>query len=144
LSSRRVVPEDYISIAVVVVQTIELVRATVGKAIAKRLSDHAVMSYIIASENAWIVDDTYLVVYDVVTPWYAPKEIKDLREVLVLRLRPGSDFSRVPEFLAQRTAAEGASLAAVGTALARSDDALAVKYEQSGFRREAILLTRET
>lgn len=142
MASRRVIPEDYEKIALVVIQTIDLVESTVDKAISSRLSAERVMSHIIQSENSWIVDETFLVVYSVVTPWYSPLEISDLREELVLRLQPGLDFSCVPVFLAQRHDVEGVSLTAVGTALASSDDALASKYEQHGFRREAILLTK--
>ncbi len=145
MGNRRVRPDDYARIAVSVLQCIDTVRLTNDKAIAKRLDEEAVMSHIISSPNAWLVDDTFLVVFSIVTPWYAPRNSFELREELVLRLdHSDKPFSLVPEFLAQRAAAEGVVLTAVGTALARSDDALATKYEQHGFLREATLLTKES
>jgi hypothetical protein len=145
MGNRRVRPDDYARIAVSVIECIDNVRQENDKAIAKRLDEEAVMSHIISSPNAWLVDDTFLVVYGIVTPWYAPRNSFELREELVLRLtHNSSSFSVVPEFLAQRAEAEGVVLTAVGTALARSDDALATKYEHHGFRREATLLTRES
>jgi hypothetical protein len=145
MGNRRVQPDDYARIAVSVIQCIDTVRLTNDKAIAKRLDEEAVMAHIISSPNAWLVDDAFLVVYSVVTPWYAPRNSFELREELVLRLdHSDKPFSLVPEFLAQRAEAEGVVLTAVGTALARSDDALAAKYEQHGFLREATLLTKES
>ena len=145
MGNRRVRPDDYARIAVSVIECIDSVRQENDKAIAKRLDEEAVMSHIISSPNAWLVDDTFLVVYSIVTPWYAPRNSFELREELVLRIEPSNKpFSVVPEFLAQRAEAEGVVLTAVGTALARSDDALATKYEQHGFLREATLLTKES
>lgn len=128
-----------------VIQCIGTMRKEGGKAITRRLDEQSVMSHVISSHNAWLVEDTFLVVYSVITPWYAPRNSFELREELVLRITHNAiDFSVVPEFLAQRAEAEGVVLTAVGTALARSDDALATKYEQHGFLREATLLTKES
>lgn len=143
LGSRRITAKDYERIAIAVLSCIEKVQATSDKAIAKSLHENSVMAHIIQSDNAWIVEDSYLVVFSVVTPWWAPYKYFEIREELVLKLSAEGDFSCVPAFLEQRRAAEGASLTAVGTALARSDDALAAKYEQHGFRREATLLIKE-
>lgn len=145
LGNRRIGPEDYQKIAVAVIQCIDTMRKEGGKAITRRLDEQSVMTHIISSQNAWLLEDTFLVVYSIVTPWYAPCNSFELREELVLRITHNSrDFSVVPEFLAQRAEAEGVVLTAVGTALARSDDALATKYEQHGFLREATLLTKES
>lgn len=143
LGSRRITSEDYLRIAKEVLQCIDTVERHIDKAIAKQLDANEVMADIISSDNAWLVEDTYLVMYQVVNPWYAPKEILHLSEKLVLRLKPGLDFAIVPKFLAWRQEVEGCCLTAVGTALASSDDTLASKYEQHGFRREAILLIKE-
>lgn len=143
MASRRITPDDYERIAITVISCIDIVRATSDKAIARRLDEQRVLTHIITSENSWIVEDSYLVVFSVVTPWYSPTEICDIREELVLKLSAEGDFSCVPAFLEQRREAEGASLTAVGTSLASSDSALATKYEQHGFRREATLLIKE-
>lgn len=145
MANRKVMEEDHTIIASAVIQCIEDMRGDSSKAIYSRLDEVSVMSHIMTSENAWIVDETFLVAYSIVTPWYAPRKSFELREELVLRLCPSNKpFSVVPEFLAQRAEAEGVVLTAVGTALARSDDALATKYEQHGFRREATLLIKES
>lgn len=143
MASRRITPEDYQAIATNVLSCIDMLENLDSKAIYSRLDAHRVMTHIITSENAWLVDESYLVVFSVVTPWYAPLEILDIREELVLKLKPEADFSCVPAFLEQRRETEGASLVAVGTSLAKSDSALAAKYEQHGFRTEAYLLIKE-
>lgn len=142
LGSRRIIPEDYERIAVAVLGCIDHCREYSTKAIHKRLDEQRVMTHILASENAWLVEDAFLVVFSVVAPWWAPVEDLEIREELVLKISDG-DFSCVPAFLEQRRAAEGAYLTAVGTSLARLDEPLAAKYEQHGFRREATLLIKE-
>lgn len=145
MGSRRVQPSDYPRIALAVIDCIDTMRAEGDKAITRRLDEQSVMAHIISSPNSWLVEDTFLVVYSIVTPWYSPRDSFELREELALRIEPSNhSFSLVPEFLAQRAEAEGVVLTAVGTALARSDDALASKYEQHGFRREAVLLIKES
>lgn len=145
MGNRRIRPDDYQRIATAVIECIEDMRESGDKAITRRLDEQSVMSHIISSPNAWLVQNTFLVVYSIVAPWYAPRNSFELREELVLRITPSNDpFSVVPAFLEQRAEAEGVVLTAVGTALARSDDALAAKYEQHGFLREAILLTKES
>lgn len=90
----------------------------------------------------YIVDEAYLVAYQIDTPWYAKDDVLILEEVIVLRLADG-DFSKVPAFLKRKGKEAGAALVSVGTALARNDVALASMYQRFGFRSGDITLTLE-
>lgn len=93
-------------------------------------------------EHAYIVDG-FLVVYDLDTPWWAKAGTVFLEELLVLRVAVSGDFARVPEFLEAQAREHGASLAVVGTALAKSDEALSSLYRRAGFRTQALTLVKE-
>jgi hypothetical protein len=101
------------------------------------------LSTIFESDNAYIVDDAYMVVYEIVTPWYAKDEIKFLEEVIVLRLVRGGDFSNVSAFMRGRAREAGAKLVCTGTALARYDASLASFYHKLGYRTETAILVTE-
>jgi len=96
-------------------------------------------------DHAYIVADTYLVVYDISAPWFAKPQDTVLGELLVLRLAASGDtgFSVVPAFLEARAREAGCRLAVVGTALAKADAALASLYQRHGFKAEAITLVKE-
>lgn len=95
------------------------------------------------ADHAYIVDDAFLVVFDLSTPWYAKDEVF-MQERIVLRLLPGQgDFSAVPAFLERKAVEAGVVLVGVGTALTRTDAALASIYSSYGFRRETIILVKE-
>lgn len=91
--------------------------------------------------DAHIVADSYLVVTDVSSPWFSQDLF--LHELLVLRLKPGAPFEVVPRFLGHLAREAGAKLAAAGTALAKSDAALASLYQRSGFEEAARTLVME-
>lgn len=120
--------------------TIEYVQARAAKEWVKDLDLEKVVETI-NEADAWIVDETYLVMYVVDTPWYGNKPW--LLEQLVLALKPGGDFSAVTDFLEDRARAEGCSFCVVGTALAPSDKALARLYTRQGYQGEVITLTKE-
>jgi hypothetical protein len=98
---------------------------------------------IYASDNAYIVDDAFLVVYELVTPWYAKEDVVLLNEVIILRLVPGGDFKNVASFLERKREEAGAKLVCVGTALTRTDAALASVYHKLGFKTETIILVQD-
>lgn len=100
------------------------------------------LASIYESDNAYIVDDAFLVVFDVITPWYA-KDVTFLEEVIILRLVPGGDFKNVASFLERKREEAGAKLVCVGTALARTDAALASVYHKLGFRTETVVLVKD-
>lgn len=97
----------------------------------KRIYDHEI----------YILDEEYLVVYEITSPWYND-EVLFLQEIIVLRLGQG-DFSKVPAFLKRKGKEAGAVLVGVGTALARNDAALASMYQRFGFTSGDITLTLE-
>jgi hypothetical protein len=91
---------------------------------------------IYASDNAYIVDDAFLVVY-------AKEDVVLLNEVIILRLVPGGDFKNVASFLERKREEAGAKLVCVGTALTRTDAALASVYHKLGFKTETIILVQD-
>lgn len=94
-------------------------------------------------EHAYIVDDTYLVIYDIINPFYADEGITYIQEVIVLRLVAGADFSAVTTFLERSRVEAGAVAIGAGTALARNDRALASLYQQEGYEVCTLLLMKE-
>ena len=95
---------------------------------------------VFAADNAYIVDG-YLVVYEISTMWWSDTPI--LAEQLVFALEPNSRFASVIEFFEAKAREAGAKFLCVGTALAKSDKALASLYEREGFSQIAINLSKE-
>jgi len=92
------------------------------------------------AENAYIVSG-YLVVYNLTEMWWSDSPI--LAEQLVFALEPEASFDAVTRFLEAKAREAGAKYLCVGTALAKSDNALASLYEKRGFSRMAINLAKE-
>ncbi len=112
-----------------------------NKSMHQGLSLQEALEGVFSSDHAYIVG-SYLVLYDIGSPWYSPKTY--LVEQLVLNLSPTrADFSVVAKFLEQAGREAGVDAVVVGTALARSDRALARLYQLSGFKVEALTLTKE-
>lgn len=99
------------------------------------------MSSIYEFEHAYIVADSFLVIYSVEAPWYSNDLF--LHERLVLRLMKSAPFGVVTQFLTSAAVEAGAVLAAAGTALAKSDAALASLYIKDGFSPEGLTLVKE-
>lgn len=82
--------------------------------------------------NAVVVEDTYVLVYNLGSPWYSPATF--LEECLVLRVYDGdADFSAVTQALEGLAKHHGAKAIASATALAKSDRALSRMYQRAGF-----------
>lgn len=89
--------------------------------------------------DAVIVEETYLLVYDVGAPWYSKDII--LAEMLVLKVyEGGARFHHLAEALEQLARENEATAITVGTALAQSDAALSRLYKRHGFQIEAYSL----
>lgn len=85
--------------------------------------------------DAVIIDEAYLLVFAIVTPWYS-KNRTAFVENMVLRIGPGSSFYRyitVMEHLADINHCDSLS---AGGALARSSRALTRMYERHGYTLE--------
>lgn len=88
--------------------------------------------------QGFIVEETYLLVADVTTPWYSAPDTKILSELLVLRIGNGpGKFQDIPRALRLLAGVVGAGAIVVGTALARESRALRRMYERDGFRSNA-------
>ena len=81
--------------------------------------------------EAKIVDDVYLVAWEVGTPWYSYHKV--LNELLVLRLGNGSSFQAVADFLDDLADEHDVALTTVGGALTRLPKALARLYSRHGY-----------
>lgn len=92
------------------------------------------------AEHAYIVDG-YLVVYEISTLWWSDDPI--ISEQLVFALEPNGDFSSVIRFFEAKAREVGARWIQAGTALAKSDRALASIYQRYGFEQHAIGLSKE-
>lgn len=91
-----------------------------------------------------IIEDTYLLCADVVTPWYSGEETKVLAEMLVLRVYDGpGKFSSIPRALHSLAGVVGAGSIVVGTALATSNRALARMYLREGFIQSGVELSKK-
>lgn len=142
-SDRKVSRDDYFLIKHVLTKHHKRLLRSNAKAWYKYIDLDACMKYFYECENAYVVDDAYMVIYEIVQPFYMKDGHTMLQEVIVLRLVGGSDFSAVPAFLERKRVEAGALLSAVGTALARNDAALASLYQSFGYKTETHLLIKE-
>lgn len=99
-----------------------------------------VIREVFSSEHAYIVDG-YLVVYELLTMRWSDTLI--LAEQIIFALNSEGSFTSVVEFLEAKAREAGAKYLCVGTALAKSDTALASLYQRNGFSRMAIELYKE-
>lgn len=100
----------------------------------------AVVDYLGTADNVYIVDEKFLVMYEVGIPWHT--KTTWLNEKIVIAIEPGGDFQSVTDFLELKAEEAGAELVVVGTALAISDRALARVYERLGYKPSIITLTK--
>ena len=89
-----------------------------------------------------IVEDTYLVLFAVIKPWFTHKSLID--EKLIFRLLDGpgkfSDAVAALEYIAERMQASGVM---VGTALAPRDEVLVRLFQRAGFESSQVGLFKE-
>lgn len=107
---------------------------TQGNTLVARIGDAETAARAIASGavDARVIDEQYLVVFNVGRPWYSDRLV--LEELMVLRLRPGTaPFSKVTDFLERMAGSVGAELIMVGGALSDRPNALRRAYRQQGF-----------
>lgn len=89
----------------------------------KRIVEHQVQSV--------IVDEAYLIVYDVCEPWYSEEVI--LVELMILRIGEGSSFDAVVDMMDDLAEEYNTTCTHVGSAFARSPRALSRLYSRRGF-----------
>jgi hypothetical protein len=141
LQARKLGADDYYLIRGILKALIRKLQASGRKAIYKHLDLEKSMAELFQFDHAYVVEESYLVVYELGIPWYSSSLF--LSEQLVLQLSSKSDFSVVTRFLEQAGREAGAALAEAGTALAKHDAALASLYEEAGFIKAAFALTKE-
>lgn len=136
---RRLRDSDYHLVKAVLGRVVDRMKRHNTKPWFKYIVLEDALKFFFEHDNAWIVDDAYLVVYNEFAPFYN-ESIKFIEEVIVLRLVRGHDFSSVTSFLERRRVEAGAVEVLVGTALSRTDEALASLYEKQGYHRSCITL----
>lgn len=142
-SVRKLDRTDYFLVLRVLTDMVERLRRTGRKAMYQYMDAKVAINALYDMDHVYIVDDAYLVAYELSTPWYCPADIIMLEELLVLRLVASGDFTVIPAFLSRKAVEAGAVLASAGTALAKSDKALASFYHRAGYRTEALTLVKE-
>jgi hypothetical protein len=100
------------------------------------------LEFIFSHENAYVIDEAFLLVYEIGSPWYN-NNVTYLSELTVIRIGPGGSLATVVAFMDAKAKEAGAKLVGVGTALSRTDAALASEYIKLGFRPETTLLVKE-
>lgn len=89
-----------------------------------------------------IVEDTYLVLFSVIRPWFTNKILID--EKLIFRLLDGpGKFTDVIEALEYIAQVMGASAVMAGTALAPKDEVLVRMFQRAGFESNHTGLFKE-
>jgi len=109
----------------------------------RTIDPEAVLRTIYSGEYyVYIVEDTYLVMADCGSAWFADEGDKTLAEMLVLKVYPQGPgkFSDIPRALTALARAVGARAICVGTALAVNNRALARLYTREGFEASAVEL----
>lgn len=141
MASRLVDPSDYDRIYKVLTEAHEDLLSHGGKPITKAMSAEKVADFIVGSDNSYILDEQYLVCYQVGTPWFS--EDKVLGELLVIRLGNGGSFSKVTDFFKEEAKRHGCQWVMVGTLLSPNDAALSRSYGARGFTQSLVQLVME-
>lgn len=138
---RRVGPADVGLVTEVATTTFDKILRRRKKEWIRQVDLTVVLPYIFHKDtHAYIVEDAYLVMFDVGAAWWTNEQT--LMEQLVLSLRPGTDFSVVTDFLEEQAMRHEVDLISVGTSLAPSDAALVRLYSRYGYQQECIALTK--
>jgi len=100
------------------------------------------VDYILENYIVVFIEDQYLLVLDVVEPWYSPKEV--LQEVLLRRFSEGPlEISRVYSIMEHLAKSMGCASIEAGTMAAiGKHEALARIYQRYGFETDYIALRK--
>lgn len=94
--------------------------------------DYAVEMIVQNIVDAVVIDESYLLVYAVVKPWYS-KNSYVVSEELVLRIGKGSHFGSVVHTLEEIAKLHDCDAIVTGGALARSSRAITRMYQRYGY-----------
>lgn len=126
---RRPAQSDYDNLISHLYRATSLVR---GKMVTHKLDHEEVIRRIVSGEApALIIDEAFLLVYGIGTPWYSDNLY--LEEQLVLRIGKGSDFSAITDTLDDLADIANVEAIIVASALAYSSKALTRLYTRQGY-----------
>lgn len=140
MTAVRLEQHHYILVRDKIVEAASKAKERNAKPIHQDIDPFVALRNVLASDYAFIVGG-YLVVYDVINMMWSDTPI--VAEQLVLALGETTDLSEVTSFLEAEARAVGARYVCVGTALTRSDKALAALYQRNGYLPLAINLAKE-
>ena len=141
LSARRVEPSDEQHIQSVIMKALERAKKRCSKIWLHTIDIDCVMEMIRSRDTSYVVEG-YLVVYDVVVPFYSRLPV--LAEVMVLRIGRGGTISDVAAFLQAKAQEAGCPTQHAGTAFSFNDDTLANLYIKEGFSQGGVSLCKVT
>lgn len=96
--------------------------------------DYVVDSIVTNELTSVVLDEAYLLVYTVGSPWYSKELV--VSEDMVLRIGKGSSFSVVTDYLDDLAEKYDAKIQITGGALARHHRAITRMYERAGYSTE--------
>lgn len=141
-SSRKLEPRDYNLVSKLVIEIVSKLVRSNTKPWFKYLDAKCVIDFLFSHESTYIIDEAYLVAYDLDVPWYTNEMF--LHELVVLRLKRGSSFDKVTDFLEGKKREANAAITFAGTMLAEDDVKVASLYISQGFVQSAIGLMKGT
>lgn len=115
-------------------------RAAVYRSLAHTVSymatdlEYTVERIVTGEVSAVILDEAYLLVYSVGSPWYSQETA--VAELMVLRIAKGGEFSVVTDFLKDVADENNCRMIYAGGALAVSSRAISRLYQRHGFSVE--------
>lgn len=143
MASRLVNDKDYSTILAALQDGVAELISSGTKPIAKAMDPAKAAAYLVQyNEHSYIVDETYLVCYQLGVPWFS--EDLCLGEMTVARLTTqGGKFSAVTDFLKAEAERHGCKWVIAGTLLSSQDGLLSKLYERRGFSPSLRQLTLE-
>lgn len=130
MASRSVKPSDYDAIEAAFVDGVLALDGL--KPFCRAMDPHKAAHYLAHEhEHSYIVDETFLVCYQIGTPWFSNEQM--LGEMSVLRLAAGGSFSMVTDFLKAEAKRHSCKWVLTGTLLSNCDELLSRLYTMKGF-----------
>lgn len=130
MASRSVKPEDYGPIHLAFTRGVHDLQG--HKPFSKAMDpSKAAFHLVFDHPHSYIIDETFLVCYQIGTPWFSNERM--LGEMSVLRLGAGGSFSKVTDFLKAEAKRHSCKWVLTGTLLSNCDELLSRLYTMKGF-----------
>lgn len=142
MASRSVKEGDFSVILETMQLAVDDLKLTSLKPTAKAMDARkATVHLVYNNEHSYIVDECFLVCYQIGTPWFSEDLV--LGEMTVLRLASGGSFTAVADFLKAEASRHSCKWVLVGTLLSNCDELLSRLYRRYGFSKSLVQLAME-